>query len=340
MKHEIVSHEQWLAARRALLAEEKAWTRERDRLAEKRRALPWVKVDKDYVFEGAARTGHARRPVRRPQPADRLPLHVRPRLGRGLHRLLAARATRSTARASISSTTTSASSPCPRAPIDKLRGLPPAHGLDASAGSRRWPATSTSTSTSPSPSPRARPACSTTSSASPIPASTSCPGNSVFYRDEDGTIYHTYLELRPRRRAAARGLRLARHGAQGPQRDRARQPDGLGQAPRPLPGRRPHPHAAPPRPRPTPDTGDRPDAPPGPKRRGSCGASPGPSPGAHGEGREARRPDRRSQSGRACPAGAELRLPRPGRRGLICRRTNPARTIPMTPPPRRAILTR
>ncbi len=51
-KHEIVSEEQWIEARRALLAEEKAWTRERDRLSQKRRALPWVKVEKNYVFEG------------------------------------------------------------------------------------------------------------------------------------------------------------------------------------------------------------------------------------------------------------------------------------------------
>src|SRR6266852_6303541 len=51
-KHEIVSEVQWIEARRALLAEEKAWTRERDRLSQKRRALPWVKVEKNYVFEG------------------------------------------------------------------------------------------------------------------------------------------------------------------------------------------------------------------------------------------------------------------------------------------------
>jgi predicted dithiol-disulfide oxidoreductase (DUF899 family) len=51
-KHEVVPEEQWIEARRALLAEEKAWTRERDRLSAKRRALPWVKVEKDYVFEG------------------------------------------------------------------------------------------------------------------------------------------------------------------------------------------------------------------------------------------------------------------------------------------------
>jgi predicted dithiol-disulfide oxidoreductase (DUF899 family) len=52
-KHDIVSREKWLEARRALLAEEKAWTRERDRISEKRRALPWVKVEKGYVFQGA-----------------------------------------------------------------------------------------------------------------------------------------------------------------------------------------------------------------------------------------------------------------------------------------------
>jgi len=50
--HEVVSPEQWLEARRALLAEEKAFTRERDRLSQRRRELPWVKVDKNYVFRG------------------------------------------------------------------------------------------------------------------------------------------------------------------------------------------------------------------------------------------------------------------------------------------------
>ena len=52
-KHEVVSEQQWIEARRALLAEEKAWTRERDRLAAMRRALPWVRVEKDYVFESS-----------------------------------------------------------------------------------------------------------------------------------------------------------------------------------------------------------------------------------------------------------------------------------------------
>jgi len=52
-RHNIVSREQWIEARRDLLREEKAWTRERDRLAEKRRSLPWVRIDKNYIFEAA-----------------------------------------------------------------------------------------------------------------------------------------------------------------------------------------------------------------------------------------------------------------------------------------------
>jgi predicted dithiol-disulfide oxidoreductase (DUF899 family) len=49
--HSIVSQEEWLVARRALLAEEKALTRARDELNRKRRALPWIKVDKSYTFD-------------------------------------------------------------------------------------------------------------------------------------------------------------------------------------------------------------------------------------------------------------------------------------------------
>jgi predicted dithiol-disulfide oxidoreductase (DUF899 family) len=47
-----VTKQDWIEARRALLAEEKKLTRLRDRLAEDRRALPWVKIDTPYVFDG------------------------------------------------------------------------------------------------------------------------------------------------------------------------------------------------------------------------------------------------------------------------------------------------
>jgi predicted dithiol-disulfide oxidoreductase (DUF899 family) len=53
-RHPIASREQWLAARTALLAKEKEYTRLRDKLAAERRALPWVKVEKDYVFDTPA----------------------------------------------------------------------------------------------------------------------------------------------------------------------------------------------------------------------------------------------------------------------------------------------
>jgi predicted dithiol-disulfide oxidoreductase (DUF899 family) len=47
----IVSRDEWLAARKALLAEEKELTRARDRVSARRRTLPWVRVDKQYIFD-------------------------------------------------------------------------------------------------------------------------------------------------------------------------------------------------------------------------------------------------------------------------------------------------
>jgi len=51
--HPIVSQNEWLDARARHLAKEKAFTRWRDQLSEERRALPWVKVEKEYVFDGS-----------------------------------------------------------------------------------------------------------------------------------------------------------------------------------------------------------------------------------------------------------------------------------------------
>ncbi len=50
----IVSQVEWLTARKALLAKEKALTRAREELAEARRDLPWVKIDKVYRFTGSS----------------------------------------------------------------------------------------------------------------------------------------------------------------------------------------------------------------------------------------------------------------------------------------------
>jgi predicted dithiol-disulfide oxidoreductase (DUF899 family) len=49
--HQIVSRQEWIEARKAHMAREKELTRAREALAEERRALPWVRVDKPYTFE-------------------------------------------------------------------------------------------------------------------------------------------------------------------------------------------------------------------------------------------------------------------------------------------------
>ena len=52
LEHVIVSLEEWVAAREELLKKEKEFTRLRDQLSAERRKLPWVKVEKNYVFDG------------------------------------------------------------------------------------------------------------------------------------------------------------------------------------------------------------------------------------------------------------------------------------------------
>ena len=47
----VVSREEWIAARKALLVKEKAHMREGDALAAERRALPWVQIETDYLFD-------------------------------------------------------------------------------------------------------------------------------------------------------------------------------------------------------------------------------------------------------------------------------------------------
>ena len=50
-QHPVVSPDQWLAQRKALLARERELTHLRDQVARERRTLPWVRVEKDYVFD-------------------------------------------------------------------------------------------------------------------------------------------------------------------------------------------------------------------------------------------------------------------------------------------------
>ena len=50
--HQIVSKNEWIEARKVLLKKEKEFTELRDQLSQQRRDLPWVAVDKEYVFDG------------------------------------------------------------------------------------------------------------------------------------------------------------------------------------------------------------------------------------------------------------------------------------------------
>jgi predicted dithiol-disulfide oxidoreductase (DUF899 family) len=50
-EHNVVSQEAWIAARKELLTKEKEMTRLRDQLSAERRNLPWVKIEKNYVFD-------------------------------------------------------------------------------------------------------------------------------------------------------------------------------------------------------------------------------------------------------------------------------------------------
>jgi predicted dithiol-disulfide oxidoreductase (DUF899 family) len=51
--HQVVSQEAWTAARKQFLQDEKEFTRRRDDLSQRRRELPWVRVEKQYIFDTA-----------------------------------------------------------------------------------------------------------------------------------------------------------------------------------------------------------------------------------------------------------------------------------------------
>jgi predicted dithiol-disulfide oxidoreductase (DUF899 family) len=51
-QHAVVSHDQWVAARKEFLKKEKEFTRQRDEISRLRRELPWEKIEKRYEFKG------------------------------------------------------------------------------------------------------------------------------------------------------------------------------------------------------------------------------------------------------------------------------------------------
>ncbi len=117
---EVVSHQQWVNERAAFLQKEKEFTRLRDELSRQRRELPWEEVTKSYVFDGPRGRETLAELFEERESADRLPLHVRPVVGRGVHELLVLWPTTSTDRQSIWRAATSAFAVISRAPLAKI----------------------------------------------------------------------------------------------------------------------------------------------------------------------------------------------------------------------------
>ena len=169
------------SARKARLTKEKEATKARDGLSAERRELPMVEVTKDYAFEGPGRHRVARRPVRGPAAAHRVPLHVPPGLGRrlpelhGRHRRDLARVHRAPAharhelRAWCRGRRSPSSSAGRRSAAGTTsRGTPPTTATSATTSAppstRHAASTSSTTARSTSTPPWARRACGTPSS--------------------------------------------------------------------------------------------------------------------------------------------------------------------------------
>ena len=198
-EHTVVAHDEWLAARTALLAKEKEFTRLPRRAQPARGgSCPGSRSSKEYVFDGPRRQGDARRALRRTQPARRLPLHVRAGVGRGLPALLVlGRQLRPERRPPEARDVTMVA--VSRAPLGQARSPTGSGWAGASTGSRRSATTSTTTTASRSRPSRCRTRPSTTTARHPGLADRE--GVSVFAKDERGRVFHTYS-------AYARGIDL------------------------------------------------------------------------------------------------------------------------------------
>lgn len=83
----IVERDEWLTARKTLLKHEKELTKQRDRINAERRRLPMVKLEKEYVFEGANGSAKLIDLFAGRTQLNHLPLHVCSGMGQGLYGL-------------------------------------------------------------------------------------------------------------------------------------------------------------------------------------------------------------------------------------------------------------
>ena len=189
--HPVVSSDQWIAERKALLAREKELTHLRDQIARERRALPWVRVEKDYVFD----TPEGPRTLADLFEGRRQLLVQHFMFGAGLgaglpELLLHGRPHRRHERAPGASRR-HASWPS-RARRWPRSSASASAWAGSSSGCPRTAATSTTTSASASRRKRWPAARSTTTTACGPSRSEEAPGISVFYKDDAGEVFHTY----------------------------------------------------------------------------------------------------------------------------------------------------
>ena len=230
----VVSREEWTQARTALLVREKEFSREREALAQARRDLPWEEVDQGLRVRRAGREADPARPVRRLRPARRLPLHVPARRGTPGAR---------TARSGPTASTAIAGPPERASDVTLRRGLPRAASASSTAYQQRmgwsfpWvlagqtrlqPRLRRLVHARAGRQPR-RP--STTTVPSPGTGATAR-GSSVFARDEQGRVFHTYSTYARGIDADERRLPVPGSGPEGPRRTRGRRPAVLGPPPR------------------------------------------------------------------------------------------------------------
>lgn len=189
-QHKIVSRDEWIAARKALMASKKELTQAREAVSRQRRELPWVKVDKDYVFdgpEGKVRLGDLFRG--RPQLVVQHVMFA-PEWDAackscsfwvdGFERMVPHLAARDTTMVAIS-----------RAPLAKLEAFKQRMGWTfdwVSSGANDFNYDYAVTF-----SPEQLKSGATLYNYGTTPfGSEEAPGVSVFYRDQDGAIFHTY----------------------------------------------------------------------------------------------------------------------------------------------------
>ena len=189
--HQVVSRDEWLAARKALLAREKEFTRLNDALSAERRALPWVRVEKTYVFEGP--DGKETLAGLFGGRSQLIVYHFMfgPNWEEGckscsfwadnFNGIDVHLAARDVTLLAVSS-----------APYAKIRGVQDSAWAGRSSGYPRTEATSTTTITSPSARRKWNEATFFTTTPGSKSSGTERPGISVFNRDEDGSIFHTY----------------------------------------------------------------------------------------------------------------------------------------------------